>query len=129
MRGRPLVMLLVVLALGGACGGGGGGDGGGGNGDSAAAGNGGGDGILVGANEYAFDPAQITAPAGKVTFDLKNTGSMQHDLAIDEPEFKVTALPGQTKSGTVELEAGTYPIYCTIAGHKAAGMEGTLTVE
>lgn len=128
---RALFLLVAVgltLGLGPACGGGD--DGGGGGGDGAiGAGDEVPEGILVEADEYEFDPAEITAPAGQVTFVLKNVGSLEHDLTIDEADFKLRALAGQTETGSVDLEAGTYEVYCSVAGHRAAGMEGTLTVE
>ena len=39
-----------------------------------------------------------------------------------------TAQPGGSSKVTVTLKPGTYEFYCPIPGHKAAGMEGTLTV-
>ena len=122
---RRLVLVLMVLGLGVACGGGGD-DGGGAGGDAAA--QDGGKAVPVVAKEYAFDPADLTAPAGEVSFELKNTGSLEHDLVIDEPKFTLKALASQTKTGKVTLEAGTYDFYCSVAGHKASGMKGTLTV-
>jgi uncharacterized cupredoxin-like copper-binding protein len=35
---------------------------------------------------------------------------------------------GGSKSLTLNLEPGTYKFYCTVPGHRQAGMEGTLTV-
>lgn len=124
---RALLMLLaagLALGLGPACGDDDGGDGASGAGDDVPPGA-----IVVEADEYSFEPETITAPAGEITFALKNAGSLEHDLTIDEADFEVRALAGQTEIDTVELEAGTYEIYCSVAGHLAAGMEGTLTVE
>lgn len=123
---RALLMLLAVglaLGLGPACGDDDGGEGASGAGDQVP------DGILVEADEYEFDPDMITAPAGAVTFVLRNVGSLEHDLTIDEADFKLRALAGQTETDSVDLAAGTYEVYCSVAGHRAAGMEGTLTVE
>lgn len=122
---RRLMLVLMVLGLGVACGGGG--DGGGGDGGEASGDAG--TSIPVEGKEYEFIPGEITAPAGDIRFELKNTGSLEHDLAIDTPKFKVTALAGQTKSGKVTLDAGTYEIYCSVTGHKGLGMVGKLTVE
>jgi plastocyanin len=120
--------VLMVLGLGVACGGGG--DDGGDGGNAAASDNPKG-GFHVEAKDYAFVPAELStkAGAGSFTIELKNTGAVEHDLSMDEPKFKVTALAGQTKSATVKLEPGTYDIYCSVAGHRGQGMEGKLTVE
>ena len=47
---------------------------------------------------------------------------------VDKGKFKLSVTPGQTKTGAVTLAAGTYTIYCDIAGHRAAGMEAKLVV-
>ena len=38
-------------------------------------------------------------------------------------------MSGDTETLTLNLPAGTYTFYCNVPGHRAAGMEGTLTVE
>jgi len=59
-------------------------------------------------------------------------GGGTHTLVFSEKEFagfELQVSPSKTKdSGKVELAAGTYTIYCTIPGHRAAGMEATITV-
>jgi uncharacterized cupredoxin-like copper-binding protein len=54
-----------------------------------------------------------------------------HDFTIDALDLKVTANPGETVE--FEIPAGTaadeYQFYCSIPGHKEAGMTGTLTIE
>lgn len=83
--------------------------------------------------ELTFDPDELTAPAGEVTLALINQeSSIPHTLVIEdhEDEFKLSvAGSGDVDSASIELEAGDYVFYCDVAGHRGAGMEGTLTVE
>lgn len=90
-----------------------------------------GGGLTFVARDIEYSQAPSTAPAGEVTVELINEGAIVHDVAIEELDDTVvaTAPGGQTASGQVALEPGTYTYYCTIPGHRAAGMEGTLTVE
>jgi uncharacterized cupredoxin-like copper-binding protein len=77
-------------------------------------------------------PAAKVAP-GKVTFDVKNAGKIGHDLVVSGPGVSSTAKtallnPGQSATLTVTLAAGTYTLYCSVPGHRAAGMSAKLTV-
>jgi plastocyanin len=77
-------------------------------------------------------PAEKIAP-GKVTFTVKNAGKIGHDLVVSGPgvtSAAKTALlnPGQSAKLTVTLAAGTYTLYCSVPGHRAAGMSAKLTV-
>ena len=84
--------------------------------------------ISVGATEFAFDPGAIAVPAGDgVTVTLTNKGTVEHDITVDALGVKIYAKPGDTASGTVTAAAGTYEFYCSIPGHKEAGMVGTFT--
>ena len=80
---------------------------------------------------YTSDSA--TAKAGKVTVDFTNPQPLTHDVAIEDSSGKTI---GQTElvaegsdSTTVNLKPGEYTYYCTVPGHREAGMEGTLTVK
>lgn len=86
--------------------------------------------VEVSLSEFAIAPADLTVPAGvPLTVAVDNTGSIPHDFTIDGVTGTETIAGGQTATLPVEaLEAGTYPILCTIVGHDAAGMAGTLTV-
>lgn len=113
---------LLALALA-ACGGGG--DNGGG---------GGGEGVIeVTETEFKIEPANITAPAGEITFEIKNNGSVEHDLAVvvnGETMTSPLVPPGQTVTWSVTIDQpGEYQTLCTVPGHKEAGMVGTLTVQ
>ncbi len=81
----------------------------------------------------AFDPNTLTAKAGKVTLDMKNPQSsgIPHAVAVEGNGVAGSgevAQPGGTSKVTVDLGPGTYTFYCPVPGHKAGGMEGTLTV-
>ncbi len=76
-----------------------------------------------------FDAKQFTAPAGIITIDY--SGAPGHTLAIDNPKFDgflLTTNAGGPKSAPVLLKPGSYTIYCTVPGHRALGMEATITV-
>ena len=74
-------------------------------------------------------PAAKVAP-GKVTLTVRNTGKIQHDLVVSGPGGAKTPLidPGKTAKLTVTLAAGSYTLYCSVPGHRAAGMVAKLTV-
>ena len=90
----------------------------------------GGDAIRIEAKEFAFDPTDVEAPADTAfSIELANVGAIEHNLNVTGFEDQVIATTaGQTVAGELTLPAGTYEIYCSIAGHKEAGMVGTLTV-
>lgn len=83
--------------------------------------------------ELAYTTTTATSKAGKVTVDFKNPQSLTHDVAIEDSGGKTvgqTELIGEGEtSTTVDLKPGTYHFYCTVPGHREAGMEGTLTVK
>ena len=78
-----------------------------------------------------FDKGTYDATAGDVTLTLLNDGSIQHTLDIDgKSGFELdVAGHGDSQSKTINLTAGTYTIYCSIAGHRNAGMQATLNVK
>ena len=81
----------------------------------------------------AFDQKDATAKAGSVTVNFDNKQSLQHDVAVADSSGKVLGQTQLVSSGTanatVDLQAGTYTFYCTVPGHREAGMQGTLTVK
>jgi uncharacterized cupredoxin-like copper-binding protein/mono/diheme cytochrome c family protein len=80
-------------------------------------------------HDIFFDPTDLTAPADTaVTVDLVNEGAAVHDFTIDALGVHVTLNPGESGQATINAPAGTYEFYCSIPGHKDAGMHGTLTV-
>jgi plastocyanin len=81
----------------------------------------------------AYTSTSETAKAGKVTIEFKNPQSLTHDVAIENAngeEVGATELVADgSDSTTVDLKPGTYTYFCTVPGHREAGMEGTLTVK
>lgn len=82
-------------------------------------------------NEFRFTP-RLAAPAGKVTLAFTNAGNVDHDIALRGRGLRTVkgrlVGPGKTSRVTANLKKGTYTYFCTVPGHEAAGMKGTLTV-
>ena len=82
----------------------------------------------------AFDKTAITVSAGKVTFDFNNPAPLQHNFSIRAADGSVVGASETVTSKaaapfTVNLKPGTYTFFCSVPGHEAAGMKGTLTVK
>ena len=80
-----------------------------------------------------FDKKTATAKAGNVTLTLTNpaANSSPHAIAIEGhgvAKAGQTASPGGRSTISLDLKPGKYTFYCPVDGHRAAGMEGTLTV-
>ena len=88
--------------------------------------------ISITATDFAFSPSTVTVDApGTYTFDLTNDGGTDHAIEIEgqgSEERSDTVSPGESASVTIDLQSGTYEMYCPIDGHKAQGMEGEITV-
>ena len=83
--------------------------------------------VKVGAKEFKFTLSRKKAPHGKVTFKIKNNGSIKHDFKIAGKKSKMLG-PGKSTTLTVTLKKGKkYKYICTVPGHAAAGMRGTFT--
>lgn len=86
--------------------------------------------IEVAATSFEFDPAEITVTAGEDVTIVLSSDDLFHDFTIDGLDVHVAADRGETAEGGLRAdESGEYTYYCTVAGHREAGMEGTLIVE
>lgn len=106
-----------------------------------------------GTQDLNFEPSEFAAPAGEeVTVELATDETVEHDFTIegatdvgqasggtdgehedgDTPEtdlLVVHVAPGETGTGTFTInESGTYTVYCSVPGHREAGMEATLEI-
>lgn len=104
--------------------------------------------LVVRMSEFAFDPKDVVANAGKVTISAPNDGKVVHELVILKTNANPAHLPmdgddvdestnigeipdvapGATKKVTLKLTPGKYVMVCALPGHYKAGMYGSLTV-
>lgn len=83
--------------------------------------------------QLAFEEKSVTAKAGNVTINFTNSSPVPHDVKIESSggeEIGGTEIVSEgSESAEVELKPGTYTFFCSVPGHRQAGMEGTLTVK
>lgn len=82
-------------------------------------------------SEFKYSPTQLQVPAGSpFKLTVKNAGAVEHDFTITAKSVNVLVKPGASAEREIAaLEAGTYEIFCSIPGHKEAGMVGKLVVK
>lgn len=88
--------------------------------------------VTVTETDFALALSQTTFTPGTYTFVAENNGNTTHALEIEGPgieEQETNDLsPGDSGQLTVELQAGTYELYCPVDGHKDRGMKTEITV-
>lgn len=71
-------------------------------------------------------------PAGPTTFNITNSGSAEHNFEIEgegiERELPQNLGAGQSGTLEVDLQPGTYRVYCPVGNHAGRGMEMQVTV-
>lgn len=90
--------------------------------------------LTVEMGDLYFEPAEFTVPADTdVTITLPNNGAAVHNFVVDGKNnpsdpgvFSGDVPPGDTATVTLNLPAGDWYFYCSIPGHEAAGMFGTI---
>ena len=79
-----------------------------------------------------FNVKSLTASAGRVTLVMANPSQLTHSIAIQGAGVNAAGPvvgPSRTSTVSANLKPGTYTFYCTVPGHRQAGMFGTLTVK
>ena len=83
--------------------------------------------------QLKYNTTALTAKAGKVSIDFTNMAPEDHNVTVASASGAVVgATPtfqGGAKTLSLNLKPGTYKFYCSVPGHRAGGMEGTLTVK
>lgn len=81
----------------------------------------------------AYTTGTVEVDSGPVMIDFENASSTGHDVRIEDSSGNdiggTEVFAGSTESVELALEPGTYTYYCSVGGHRAAGMEETLTVK
>jgi uncharacterized cupredoxin-like copper-binding protein len=78
-------------------------------------------------SEFRFTLSTKSVKHGKVTFKIVNKGHASHDFSIGGKKSSMVK-PGKSTTLTVNLSKGSKAYKCTVPGHAAAGMKGTLKV-
>ena len=79
----------------------------------------------------AYDKSEGNVEAGTVTIKLTNESSIEHNVAVAQGSRQLgvsDTIKGSETELKLDLKASEYEFYCTIPGHRQAGMEGTLAV-
>jgi plastocyanin len=88
--------------------------------------------IPVASGGLAYQYAGALATAGQVTIQSKNPQAIDHDIAITGNGVNAkgeVVTNGGTSKFSINLKPGTYTFYCSVDGHRQAGMVGKLTVK
>jgi uncharacterized cupredoxin-like copper-binding protein len=112
----------------------------------------GGEVLSIDMGEFYYKPKDAQAKAGTLTIDAKNVGSAPHELVLAKTDLAPDKLPtssdgsvdeesldvpgevseipgGADGSVSVDLQPGSYVMFCNLPGHYASGMYGSLTVK
>ena len=86
--------------------------------------------IKVAGTAFKFAPKQITIQAGEDVAIVLSSKDVFHDFMVQGVGHVVGAKKGRTRSGGLMIdEPGTYKFWCSISGHRSAGMKGTIVVD
>jgi uncharacterized cupredoxin-like copper-binding protein len=81
--------------------------------------------------QLKYTETKLTTKAGEVTIAFDNPSPTQHDVTLEQGGRKLggtKAVANGKANAVIDLKAGKYTFYCSVDGHRAAGMQGTLSV-
>jgi plastocyanin len=88
--------------------------------------------VIASESALEFEETSLETEAGEVEIDFNNPAAIEHDVKIEKDGEEIGGtdiVSGGEDSAKVELEPGDYVFYCSVPGHREAGMEGPLTVK
>jgi plastocyanin len=83
------------------------------------------------AGQLSYNTKTLSAKAGTVTIVMANMSPVEHNVTIAQGSKVLGATPtfkGASRTLSLKLKPGKYTFYCSVPGHRQAGMEGTLNV-
>lgn len=84
---------------------------------------------------YRIKLSATAIDCGRVIVEQQNVGEDPHDLVVKKTGDLSTSFffapldPGLTARQDLDLTRGSWVLYCSLPGHREAGMERTLTVD
>jgi len=86
--------------------------------------------VTVSAFDFGFTPTAPTVDtAGRYAVTLKNTGTVAHDLTFSDGKTTGPVDPGKSATVDVDVPTAGVSFICSVPGHAAAGMKGTISVK
>lgn len=82
--------------------------------------------------QLRYDKSRAAVKGGRVTVDFTNDSDIQHNVTIAQGTKQLGAtktIVGTKTSLSISLDPGEYVYFCSVPGHRQAGMQGVLTVE
>lgn len=81
----------------------------------------------------AYTTDSLDAKSGTVNVDFTNDAAIAHDVVFEDADGnevgRSDVITGDSENVALDVKPGEYTFYCSLPGHRAAGMEGTLTVK
>jgi hypothetical protein len=90
--------------------------------------------VQIVAQEFRYALSRRTIRAGLAVLELRNLGQDAHDLVLQRADGTRVLLrwpvaqPGAVVDREIRLKSGTYRLVCSVANHRALGMQATLRV-
>ncbi|WP_105566825.1 cupredoxin domain-containing protein [Microbacterium halophytorum] len=83
--------------------------------------------VTITAVGMAYDPAEIEVPLGdRLVVEFENADAMVHDITFGNGEASERVPSGGTETIDVGVVDGDMEFWCSVAGHRAQGMEGVV---
>ncbi len=83
--------------------------------------------------QLEYNTKSLSAKAGKVSIDFTNSAPLGHNVTVESSAGQIVGstptFQGDSKTLSLDLKPGTYKFFCSVPGHRQAGMEGTLVVK